>query len=174
VTVAADVDTAEAARFASDLDAPTLLDRDGALARAFGYRAIPNGFCFGPDGRLVGSRIRGFDIREADTRALVERWLAGSGAETVADAASANDPALDLFARGNARFVSGDREAALALWHRAYLLDPDNFVIRKQIWRALYPQRFGEPIDLAWQKEQTDRESRLGFTAANPELPPPA
>lgn len=65
---------------------------------------------------------------------------------------------------------AGRRGEALALWTRAYEGDPLNFVIRKQIWRALYPERFGEPIDLAWQKRQIAREDDLGFREANPDL----
>lgn len=65
---------------------------------------------------------------------------------------------------------TGRRGEALALWTRAYERDPENFVIRKQIWRALYPERFGEPIDLAWQKGQIAREDDLGFREANPDL----
>lgn len=34
------------------IDAPALLDDDGALARAFGARRAPHVFLFGPDGRL--------------------------------------------------------------------------------------------------------------------------
>ena len=60
---------------------------------------------------------------------------------------------------------------ALAAWARAVEKDPKNFVIRKQIWRALYPERFGETLDLAWQKEQIARENAEGFAAANPDLP---
>lgn len=81
--------------------------------------------------------------------------------------------AQELFAAGNALWQRGERDRALAHWHAAYLRDPQSFVIRKQIWRALYPDRFGEPIDLGWQKEQIEREEQLGFSAANPALPAP-
>lgn len=57
---------------------------------------------------------------------------------------------------------------ALAAWAQAFEKDPQNFVIRKQIWRALYPERFGDPIDLAWQKEQIAHEDAEGFLVANP------
>ncbi len=81
-----------------------------------------------------------------------------------------DDPAM-LFALGAVHLRAGRREEGLRLWHRAYLLDPANFLIRKQIWRELYPERFGDPIDLDWQKEQMAREQELGFSAANPRLP---
>lgn len=62
---------------------------------------------------------------------------------------------------------AGRRQEGVGLWIHAYEHDPKNFVIRKQIWRALYPERFGDPIDLAWQKEQIAREDELGFREAN-------
>ena len=92
-----------------------------------------------------------------------------------ADAVVAPPPepeALDLFAEGSRLMREGRRAEALAAWAKAFERDPKNFVIRKQIWRALYPGRFGDPIDLAWQKEQIAREDELGFTAANPRLSP--
>ena len=172
MTVAADADAAAAAEHARQIDAPTLIDADGALARAFGYRAIPNGFCFGPDGDLRDAVIPRFEIREDAIRARVEGWLAGEHAAETPAFASPDDEALALFRRGVVEREAGRREEALRLWHRAYLHDPKSFVVRKQIWRELYPDRFGERIDLDWQKEQMKREAELGFSAANPALPP--
>jgi len=167
--VAADADLERAGLFADRVALTTLVDIENELARIFGYRAIPNGFAFSKGGELVGAKITGFDIRGAATRQLVEGWIdhhseAGDLAPRAASEAS------DLFAKGGRLMRAGERDEALALWTRAYEGDRDNFVIRKQIWRALYPERFGDPIDLAWQKEQIDREDRLGFRDANPAL----
>lgn len=117
--------------------------------------------------------MTGFDIRDAGTRELVESWIAADRAPQAGAEATAAEPsaeALDLFAEGSRLMREGHREEALASWARAFEKDPKNFVIRKQIWRALYPERFGDPIDLAWQKEQMVREDAEGFLAANPEL----
>lgn len=116
--------------------------------------------------------MTGFDIRDAGTRELIEGWIAAdrasqSGAEAAAEPSA---EALDLFARGSRLMREGHREEALASWARAFEKDPRNFVIRKQIWRALYPERFGDPLDLAWQKEQMAREDAEGFLAANPQI----
>lgn len=142
----------------------------------------------------------GFDIRKEETRALVQSWLAASGGDgrvlaagtdaldpgdaavaagALAEAGAAYGRALGdrredpraLFALGTVHLRAGRVAEALRLWHRAYLLDPSNFLVRKQIWRMLYPERFGDPIDLDWQKEQMQREAELGFSAANPRLP---
>ncbi len=173
MTVAADADLERAGLFAERVSLTTLVDTDNELARVFGYRAIPNGFAFAGDGSLIGSKITGFDIRDAGTRELVEGWIAtkhAARADAEAGIAEPSAEALDLFAEGSRLMREGRRDEALAAWARAFEEDPKNFVIRKQVWRALYPDRFGEPIDLAWQKEQIAREDALGFAAANPGL----
>ncbi len=173
MTVAADADLERAGVFADRVSLTTLVDTDNELARIFGYRAIPNGFAFAPDGSLIGSKITGFDIRDAGTRELVEGWTRTTRApraEAEATAAEPSAEALDLFAEGSRLMREKRRDEALAAWARAFQSDPKNFVIRKQIWRALYPDRFGDPIDMDWQKEQIARENELGFRSANPEL----
>ena len=37
-------------------------------------------------------------------------------------------------------------------------MDPENFVVRKQIWAVRYPERFYPVIDFDWQAEQLRRE----------------
>ncbi len=171
MTVAADADVERAALFAQRISVPTLVDTRNDLARLFGYRAIPNGFAFGRDGTLIGSKIAAFEIRDQATRDLVETWVSTKG--PAGDATPLQEPspeALDLFAEGSRLMREGRRDEALAAWARAFEKDPKNFVIRKQIWRSLYPDRFGDPIDLAWHKEQIAREDEIGFRAANPAL----
>ncbi len=178
VTVAADAEVEGARRYAADRGFVTLVDTANALARILRYRAIPNGYLFGADGALLDEKVTGFDLlREPATRGLVRAWL-GTGPQPPPAAqrpgVDSSDPrALQLFAQGEALREQGELPRGLARWHAAYLADPKSFVVRKQIWRALYPERFGEPIDLAWQREQIAREDRDGFGAANPLLPPP-
>jgi hypothetical protein len=177
LTVAVDAEPERAARFAAALAATTLVDADGELARVLRLRAIPCGFAFSREGELFGERLGGFDIHDDETVHLVRSWLRHEGAAPSAASRALGDrtttEAQELFARGSERWRRGEREAALALWHAAYLRDPRSFIIRKQIWRALYPERFGDRLDLAWQKEQIAREDALGFAAANPGIPMP-
>lgn len=174
--MAIDAEPTIAARFASGLGFPTLVDPGGALARALRFRAIPNGFAFTSQGALIGEKLGGFDIREGETVSLLASWLSRSplaateASRATGDASTAL--AQQLFAAGMELRRRGERERALAAWHAAHLRDPRSLVIRKQIWRALYPERFGDPIDMAWQEEQIGREDRMGFGAANPALPP--
>jgi hypothetical protein len=47
---------------------------------------------------------------------------------------------------------------ALATWRRALTIDPDNFLIRSQIWATENPERFWPAVDRKWQEEQLLRE----------------
>ncbi len=59
---------------------------------------------------------------------------------------------------GSELLEQGKQDAALAEWRRALELDPQNFVIRKQIWAVRYPERFHPAIDWDWQRDQLQRE----------------
>lgn len=112
------------------------------------------------DGRLdakVGGR---FDIRRDETRALVERWLA---AEDVALPAAEehreewSPEALRLFRDAVAAVRLGERERAVGLLKQAYPLEPDNMIIRKQLWAIEHPERFyAGDVDYPWQREQLE------------------
>lgn len=53
----------------------------------------------------------------------------------------------------------GKREEAIAELKRAFRLDPQNWIIRKQLWAIEHPKAFYEgDVDYGWQKEQQARE----------------
>ena len=64
------------------------------------------------------------------------------------------DERAALLREGIAQMDAGNRQAGLEAWRAALRLDPANLVIRKQLWRADHPERFGEVIDSDWQREQ--------------------
>jgi len=66
------------------------------------------------------------------------------------------------------RKPAGAQQGAAAELRKALVLDPTNFLVRKQLWRTLHPDKFGEEIDLQWQKGQMAREAELGYEQANP------
>ena len=41
---------------------------------------------------------------------------------------------------------------------RALRIEPNNFIIRKQIWRIEYPEKFYPVIDYDWQKVKLAQE----------------
>ncbi len=59
----------------------------------------------------------------------------------------------------------GRREEAVEEWRAASRYDPENYIIRKQIWVALYPERFYPRIDWDWQQEQLRREREAEIAA---------
>ena len=52
-------------------------------------------------------------------------------------------------------YESGSIVEALARWRQGLKLNPDNYLIRKQIWAVENPERFYEgDVDYNWQREQ--------------------
>lgn len=139
---------------------PTVVDADNLLGQAFGFKAIPNGILVGPDGRIDGIVPGRFDIRTPQTRELVTRWLAANEAPLPEDAAERDwsTEALTLFRRAGAAVRRGERAEAIRLLKQAYPLEPDNYIIRKQLWAIEHPEKFyGAEIDYDWQKQQLEQ-----------------
>ncbi len=138
---------------------PTVIDAENVLGDAFGFKAIPNGVLIGADGRLDGTVAGGFEIRQDATRELVERWLS---AEDVAISEGESDhewsaEALGLFRDAGAAVRRGERDQAVDLLKQAYPLEPDNFIIRKQLWAIEHPEKFYEgDVDYGWQRKQLE------------------
>jgi hypothetical protein len=144
---------------------PTLIDDHGATSAAFGFKVVPNGALVDPDGIVRFRKIGGFSIEKPEDVAAVERFLRGQdpGPSPAADARYHLDPVSRELVEtqlrlGHALFSSGRRDEAVAEWWKAVHRDPDNFVIRKQIWSTLYPEKFYPAIDAEWQKAQLAKE----------------
>ena len=66
--------------------------------------------------------------------------------------------ALRLFREATAAIRRGDRVEAIRLLKLAYPLEPDNYIIRKQLWAIENPERFyGGDIDREWQDHQLEQ-----------------
>ncbi len=142
---------------------PTLLDPENRLGALFGFKAIPNGILLDPAGNIRYTRFGGFDVAHAEDLSAVEAALAASPPPTVSkpEAAQIDQPAAQaarLLREGVAQMEAGHRAAGLLALRAALRLDPANFVIRKQLWRADHPERFGEVIDSDWQRTQLAQE----------------
>lgn len=134
-----------------------VVDAENLLSKTFGFKAVPNGILVDENGMVVHQKFGGFDIRKPETRALVDAWLT-SGATTGAESTGRAevDPRVHaLFDEGLALLRSGDTEGARAKWREASVIDPDNYVVHKQLWSIENPERFyGEKVDMDWQKQQ--------------------
>ena len=154
----------------------TVVDQENLLAGAFGFKAVPNGLLVDAGGILRFKQFGGFDIRKAENRKQVEDFIAGSFA-SVSSTSEGISPVIapssglswqKHFQSGVRLLVTGDQQQAAGELRQALLLDPSNFLVRKQLWLTLHPDKFGEQIDLEWQKGQMERESKIGYEQANP------
>ncbi len=166
ISVAVDAQGAGKARpyvQAAGADFPTLVDEENLLSRVYGFKAVPNTLFIDEGGTLRLMRFGGFDIRRAEDRRAAEEWV-GDGALEPPAASDAPAPgegtsdALDLFRDGMKLYRQDRVKEALALWREAVALEPDNYVIRKQIWAVENPDRFyRDDVDYRWQKDQMAR-----------------
>lgn len=63
-----------------------------------------------------------------------------------------------LFARGAVAIRLRKVRDAVTFWRKAFSLEPNNWVIRKQLWALEAPERFYPRIDHNWQNEQIRKD----------------
>ena len=69
-------------------------------------------------------------------------------------------------AEANSRFQlglvlleAGKKTEAMAEWRTASALNPQNWIVHKQIWAVEHPEKFYErDVDYGWQKQQLEAE----------------
>jgi len=137
---------------------PVIVDRASELGASLGFRVVPSGFFVDADGFVRYRHVSDFDIADPRVRWNLERFLAGEAIESPEEEARMAPEALEFFARGAAAYSTGLVEEALGLWRSALECDPDNFVIRSQIWVAEHPERFYPTVDREWQELQLAKE----------------
>lgn len=138
----------------------TVVDTENLLSVHFGFRIIPNMVFVDEAGIIRYIKFAGFDIRNETDRAFVERFIESPSVDDFAAASEAgngfDDPAaLIHFQDGLAAYKRGETTQAMTAWREAVVLEPENWIIRKQIWAIENPDRFyAGDVDFAWQKEQ--------------------
>lgn len=137
---------------------PVLVDRESTLARELGFRIVPTGFFVDGDGVIRYRHVNDFDVGDPRVRLNLDRFLAGEETEAPAEEDRMSPEALELFARGVSAYAAGKADEALGLWRDALALDPDNFVVRSQIWALEHPDRFYPAVDREWQELQLVKE----------------
>lgn len=161
VAVAQDVQGEERVRPVVDqfrVSFPVLVDRTSSVARLLQFRSVPSGAFVDADGIVRYLHVDDFDIGDPRVRWNLERFLAGDAVESPGDAEPMEPAALERFAQGVELYGEGRAAEAIALWRDALALDPDNFVIRSQIWAAENPERFYPVVDREWQELQLVKE----------------
>ncbi len=138
----------------------TVVDEENLLGQLYGFKAIPNGYLIDEAGVVRYKKLGGFDIRRAQTASIVESWAGSPGIdESLREAEAAlgaeHSEANAHFRAGLDLCREGKVDEAVAQWRRGVELEPDNYIIRKQIWAVQNPDRFySGDVDFAWQKEQ--------------------
>ena len=145
---------------------PVLVDQHNLLGRLLDFKAVPNGVFLDEQGIIRYAKYGGFSIDRPEDREAIRKLIAGEPVELAAGPELAPyhlSPAERELVETRLRLGSelleqGKQDAALTEWQHALELDPQNFVIRKQIWAVKYPERFHPTIDWDWQRDQLQRE----------------
>lgn len=138
---------------------PVLIDRTSRLAELLGFRIVPTGAFIDAGGILRYRHTEDFDIGDPRVRVNLENFLAARDVTEISDREERMDPqVLELFAQGSSLFAAGSHSEAISVWREALELDPDNFVIRSQIWAVEHPERFYPIVDRDWQALQLLKE----------------
>lgn len=109
--------------------------------------------------RQIKASSRGFEKRLKLCELLVKTGQHKKAAKEY-DAILAVQPknTRALFARGAVALRLRKVRDAVTFWRRAFSLEPNNWVIRKQLWALEAPERFYPHIDHNWQNEQIRKD----------------
>ena len=141
-----------------------MVDQENLLSETYGFKAVPNCLLIDEQGVLRYRMYGGFDIRKAERRRLVERWVTTGTIDDMEPRTDVQPPgsehsrAMGHFHKGMELYHQGQVKEALEQWRRGVALEPDNYVIRKQIWAVEHPERFYQgDVDYDWQREQMEK-----------------
>lgn len=119
-----------------------------------------------PGGAVASVKVP-FSVDDESDRLAVDVFASGGAPEIEAsgrlDGVSA---AVESFAGGVGAYADGDKQTAIRQWREALAKDPDNYVIRKQIWAVQNPDRFYPEINWDWQMEVLAEERKTEASGA--------
>lgn len=137
----------------------------------FGFRAVPNGVLVDRDGIVRFVKAGGFSVDNEEDLRWIHRFLQGeeinvSGSPSPYELSDLERELVEARVRlGHLLNAGGRPDEAVREWRLALRLDPENLVIRKQIWALEHPDRFHPAIDWDWQREQLERERQEEISA---------
>jgi tetratricopeptide (TPR) repeat protein len=139
---------------------------ENKIANQLGFKIVPNGIYIDEEGtiRLLqqGFHVTNEKHVQAIEMLLHEEIETAKLEEAYYKVDTFNHLQAQLsetkYKLGMEYYKQGKKEAALKELDEALLLDPDNFLIRKQRWYIRYPEKFSPTIDIEWQQEQLVKE----------------
>ena len=118
-------------------------------------------------GRLVKAPFN-VNVKNQKHLAMLEKWLSDPdyNAMLLHEMKPSSEAVVKTNAEAAARFQlglilleGGKKKAAMAEWRKALALDPQNWIIHKQIWAVEHPDKFyKDGVDYGWQKTQLEAE----------------
>ena len=118
-------------------------------------------------GRLVKAPFN-INVADQETLAMLEKWVSDPdyNAKLLRDMKPLDERNAQVTNEASARFQLGlvllevgKKEEAMAEWRKALALDPQNWIIHKQIWAVEHPDKFYDGgVDYSWQKAQLEIE----------------
>ena len=170
VSVAIDAQGASVVRpwhAAADADFVTLVDSQNVFGTRYNLKAIPYGVMIDEAGRLVKAPFN-VNVKDQKTLAILEKWLSDPDYNVMLlrEMKPPSKPTSKTATEAAARFQLGltllevgKKEEAMAEWRKALALDPQNWIIHKQIWAVEHPDKFyKDGVDYGWQKAQLKAE----------------
>lgn len=145
-----------------------LLDQNNFIGKAYNLKYVPVGILLDEGGQLVRA-VGSVNIDNEDFRTELTEWVTTGSipkAWIEADkqskprALTANEQEADArFQLAIVLLANGKKDEAVAELKKAFKLDPENWLIRKQLWAIETPEAFYEGnVDYGWQKAQVERE----------------
>jgi len=145
-----------------------LLDQHNDLGKQLNLKYVPAGLVLDESGRLVRPlahmNIDNEDFRKeleswAETGEIPTAWVKADGQTAVTEMTPDEQEANSRFELAITLLERDKKDEAIIELKRAFRLDPENWLIRKQLWALEHPERFYDgDVDFAWQKEQIARE----------------
>lgn len=118
-------------------------------------------------GRLVKVPFN-VNVKNQETLAMLEKWLSDPDYNAILlhemkpsskAVVKTNAEAAARFQLGLVLLEGGKKDEAMAEWRKALALDPNNWIIHKQIWAVENPDKFYKGnVDYGWQKTQLETE----------------
>lgn len=145
----------------------TVIDSDNRLANHFGFKIVPNGLFIDKNGviRLIKQGFRVND--EQHNQAVIDLIVGNKDKVELEDqyfTSNINVSDMDSklaskkYKLGMEYAKNGEKDSLLEELEEALQLDPNNFLIRKQLWYIRFPEKFSPTIDTDWQQEQLKKE----------------